>query len=431
MARPSQRVFPGNAAIISCMALIMISTVSTKVAARTNSMGRELLEAEPPASAPATGPPGGATGPVVDVAAFGAKPNDPLFDNAQAFMQAWNATCKGTGITTLLIPPGKYIASQTVFQGPCNGPITVEVQGTVMALPDITAYPDEAWISFEYITTGIVVKGGVFDAQGANVWKYNDCKRNPNCKHLPISLSWSHCKNVVVDSVTSLNSMGFHTSFTFSSDIIFVNNTISAPEESPNTDGIHISTTSNITVTDTNIATGDDCIGIIQGTSKVDISNVQCGPGHGISIGSLGKYRDEKDVSGVHVKNCTLTGTTNGARIKSFPGPIAIQASDIIFEDIIMNDVANPIIIDQRYGLKNSATPSSVKVTDVHYRNIRGTTISDHAVSLTCSSLKPCDAIEMSDIDLAYSGTKPFMSVCTNAKITFKGKQSPESCVST
>ncbi|KAK4780700.1 hypothetical protein SAY87_016806 [Trapa incisa] len=464
MARPSQRVVPSNAVIISGLAMILLSCVSTKALARRNSIVRELLQSEaaapapasvkgppadapkgPPAAAPkgspaaapdsadsalAAGAPSGAKGPVVDVTAFGAKPNDPSFDNAKAFMQAWGATCKGTGTNKLLIPSGEYIAGQTVFQGPCKGPITVEVLGTVKAVADVTAYADEAWISFEAIT-GIMLKGGVFDAQGATVWKYNDCKQNPRCKHLPISLSFSHSENVVVDSVTSINSMGFHTSFTFSSGITFVNNTITAPDESPNTDGIHISTTSNITITDSKIATGDDCIGIIQGTSKVEISNIECGPGHGISIGSLGKYKNEKDVTGVHVKNCTLTGTTNGARIKTFPGPIAIQASDIIFDGITMKDVANPIIIDQNYGVKNSATPSSVKVTDIHFRNIKGTTITDEAVSLVCSSLKPCDAIEMADIDLTYSGSKPFKAVCTNAKVTFTGKQSPPSCAAT
>lgn len=67
------------------------------------------------------------------------------------------------------------------------------------------------------------------------------------------------------------------------------------------------------------------------------------------SVGSLGKYMNEEDVSGVSVRNCTVSGTTNGVRIKTWPGSPPSQASNFTFEDIIMHNVSNPIIIDQHY----------------------------------------------------------------------------------
>lgn len=70
------------------------------------------------------------------------------------------------------------------------------------------------------------------------------------------------------------------------------------------------------------------------------------------SIGSLGKYEDEEDVTAVQVKNCTLRDTTNGIRIKTFPfkpNVIPIRASGFLFKDIVMDNVKNPIIIDQEY----------------------------------------------------------------------------------
>lgn len=106
---------------------------------------------------------------------------------------------------------------------------------------------------------------------------------------------------------------------------------------------------SNIRISYSKISTGDDCIAILSDTSNIDISNVYCGPGHGISIGSLGKYSTEKNVHGVSVKRCILNGTDNGIRIKSWESPISITASNFLFQDIFMYNVRNPIIIDQTY----------------------------------------------------------------------------------
>lgn len=67
-------------------------------------------------------------------------------------------------------------------------------------------------------------------------------------------------------------------------------------------------------------------------------------------MGSLGKLPNELDVRGVIVRNCTLTGTTNGVRIKTFPASDPSRASGIVFGNIVMNNVVNPVIIDQSYG---------------------------------------------------------------------------------
>lgn len=57
---------------------------------------------------------------------------------------------------------------------------------------------------------------------------------------------------------------------------------IYAPANSPNTDGIDLEETSYVTILDSNIGTGDDCISVGPGTSNVLIQNIYCGPGHGI-----------------------------------------------------------------------------------------------------------------------------------------------------
>lgn len=81
---------------------------------------------------------------------------------------------------------------------------------------------------------------------------------------------------------------------------------------------------------------------------------------HDVSVGSLGKYRHEEDVRGIVVKNCTLSGTDNGVRIKTWPGSDSSSASGMLFQDIIMNNVKNPIIIDQRYCDRSSKCTKEV-----------------------------------------------------------------------
>ncbi|XVE50271.1 hypothetical protein DITRI_Ditri01bG0148800 [Diplodiscus trichospermus] len=81
----------------------------------------------------------------------------------------------------------------------------------------------------------------------------------------------------------------------------------------------------------------------------ITISRVASGPGHGISVRSLGKSKDEH-VVGITVVNCTLINTMNGVRVKTWPASLEGVAVDMHFEDIIMVNVSSPILIDQGYS---------------------------------------------------------------------------------
>ena len=371
---------------------------------------------------------------IFDVTKFGAVA-DNTTDNVLAFRAAWMAACKNsTTQATLLIPQGTFLTGPTMFAGPCTSPkpITVEVVGTVVATTDLSDYVSPEWINFLSVDELVLQGSGVFDGQGATSWPLNDCKNNKDCASLPASLKFDEVNNSIVKDITSLNSKQFHFHLHGCNNISFTNLTITAPGNSPNTDGMHISTSDSITVTNSNIGTGDDCISIGHTTSNITITNINCGPGHGISVGSLGKRPEEKTVDGVIVQNCTFTNTTNGARIKTWLGEQPAEAKNIVYEDLIMNAVQNPVVIDQSYGKKTRAASTSVwKISDVHFRRISGTTVSNVAVSLQCSSRNPCDVVEVSDIDLTFVGpadNTTFVSACTNAKAIFGGKLNPPAC---
>lgn len=104
-----------------------------------------------------------------------------------------------------------------------------------------------------------------------------------------------------------------------------------------------------MTISNARIETGDDCVSIGDGSQQIKVEKVTCGPGHGISIGSLGKYKNEKPVSGITVRNCTISNTMFGVRIKTWPDSTKGIATNMQFEGIVMNNVGTPILIDQQY----------------------------------------------------------------------------------
>ncbi|KAK9924405.1 hypothetical protein M0R45_032774 [Rubus argutus] len=339
----------------------------------------------------------------VTSAQYGAKPDS---DITQALANAWKDACASTS------------------PSPCKAPIEMQVQGTLQAPEDGSqlSKPD-TWIDFSYLDKLTLSGGGTFDGQGALAWKQNDCHKKANCNSIAINLRFNFVNNSVVKDVTSLNSKNFHVNVIGCNQFTFQDFTVTAPGDSINTDGIHIGRSTGVNITDTKIGTGDDCISIGDGTKQLTVTKVTCGPGHGISIGSLGRYPKEEPVEGINVRNCTLSKTTNGVRIKTWPAsPDASTASDIHFEDIIMDDVANPIIVDQEYCPWNNCkkeAPSKIKVSNVSFKNIKGTSSSPVAVKIACAKGLPCEKVEMTDIDLKYSGNQgSITSECSNVQPT-------------
>jgi galacturan 1,4-alpha-galacturonidase len=163
------------------------------------------------------------------------------------------------------------------------------------------------------------------------------------------SLRFDFVTNSIVRDITSYNSKQFHINVFGCQNLTFDHIIIKAPKNSPNTDGIHIGRSTKINVINSNISTGDDCISLGDGSRDILIQGVNCGPGHGISIGSLGKYQNEQPVSGIRVIGCTLANTQTGVRIKTWPDSYLGSASDIHFENIIMRNVDTPILINQGY----------------------------------------------------------------------------------
>lgn len=96
------------------------------------------------------------------------------------------------------------------------------------------------------------------------------------------SLKFVAMNKTVIRGLTSVNSKFFHIALVECHNFKGSRLKISAPETSPNTDGIHIERSSSVYFSLSHIATGDDCISVGQGNSQITITSITCGPGHGI-----------------------------------------------------------------------------------------------------------------------------------------------------
>ncbi|XP_058203056.1 probable polygalacturonase At3g15720 [Rhododendron vialii] len=366
---------------------------------------------------------------IYDVMHYGAV-GDGRKDDSQAFIKAWKATCGASGGSPILkIPDGKtFFLKPLAFEGPCKSShIQVQISGTLMAPGNRKGWSNcqsNAWLYFSGVNGLSVYGNGQINGQGSCWWKGRGCYR-------PTALRFHQCNNLRLTGLSHKNSARNHISISDCKGVTISRISISAPENSPNTDGIDISMSTHVSIRDSRIGTGDDCVAINTGSSNINITGVSCGPGHGISVGSLGAHGSYSQVEWVRVQGCSFTGTKNGGRVKTWPGGSG-YARHIYYENITLNNVKNPIIIDQDYcnGKHNCPDEAkAVQVSDVYFSNWRGTSAGEEAITLDCSSHAPCRNIMIEDVDITSSnGGSEVYSICKNAHGRFLQATPAVSC---
>lgn len=350
---------------------------------------------------------------IFDVRSFGAV-GDGSTDDTEAFRSAWKAACAVESATLLVPADGVFMLTSTIFSGPCQPGLVFQVEGVIMPPDGPDCWPEKdskrQWLVFYELEGMTLGGGGTVEGNGEEWWKL-PCKphRGPNGSTLPgpcdspaLIRFFMSC-NVTVRDLRIENSPQFHIKFDGCEGVHIEGLSINSPAFSPNTDGVHIENTRSVAIYNSMISNGDDCISIGTGCADVDIQNVTCGPGHGISIGSLGMHHSQACVSNVTVRNAVIRNSDNGVRIKTWQGGMG-AVSGISFDTVYMENVRNCIIIDQYYCSNKGVCAnqsSAVYVSGVAYSNIKGTyDVRSPPVHFACSDTLPCTNITMVEVEL-------------------------------
>ncbi|EOA17844.1 hypothetical protein CARUB_v10006248mg [Capsella rubella] len=341
-----------------------------------------------------------------------------------AFQDAWKAICEANGkdqATSLVIHAyEKYFIQPQTFRGPCvSRNLHIQIDGKLEAPKMVKEWKkinkgNRCWLCFDNVT-GLVLNGsGVLHPHGEAWWSSVEHSNRPR------TVGFNGSSNIIYNGLTQMNSPKNHISIWNCTNATLSNLQLIAPKDSPNTDGIDIALSNNIKIFNSNIQTGDDCVAINGGSYDIDITHVACGPGHGISVGSLGKGGLNETVENVKVRHCSFNGTQNGARIKTWAGGNG-YAKNILYENITLINVNFPIIIDQHYcngGRNCTEEATAVKVSNVTFKNFQGTCGNKIAIKLDCDKAVGCHDIKMENINITSSSTnKTLTAYCQFADV--------------
>ena len=168
---------------------------------------------------------------------------------------------------------------------------------------------------------------------------------------------------VKIEHITLTDSPMWNLVIRKSHDINVNHLTVANPPDSPNTDGIDIVSSADISIKHADISTGDDHISIKSGivpaagesSGNIAISDSIMRKGHGVSIGS----ETINGIGKVTVSNVDFLNSENGIRVKSGRDRGSLIGPFIV-EKIRMKDVATPLLITDSYSGQAGAAGNSL-----------------------------------------------------------------------
>jgi polygalacturonase len=347
-----------------------------------------------PALALATSPTTSVHGalPFYNIADFGAI-GDGNTDCTQAIQKAID-TCAQAGGGKIVIPAGRFLTNALHLKS--NLQIEIVAGATLAFTSDIHSVPSVhgRWEGIDRTVYASLFNGqslenvsiagrGTLDGQGKPWWDafhiVRDLRKkagigderepeNPPGSPLkwgrPRLINFYDCRNVTISGLSLVNSPSWNIHPVRCLNVNIDGVTITAPKDSPNTDGIDPDSCRDVRVSNSYISVGDDCIIIKSGyryrddsvpCENITVTNCVFGTGHcGVGIGS----ETSGGVKNVVVSNCICDGTDRGLRIKT-----ARSRGNVVenfrASNLVMRNVGEGITVTMFYtgGDRHKAEP--------------------------------------------------------------------------
>jgi polygalacturonase len=319
---------------------------------------------------------------------FGAKADGATKDTA-AIQKAIDA-CAAKGGGTIQLTAGTYLSAPIVLKS--NIALQLDKGATLLGSPDHADYPaitefrlpDLQPLVSATNAENVAIEGeGTIDGNGESWWQMARTVRdagvmgNPHPR--PRLVVFDHCKHVRVEGVTIQNSPMWQLVPYYCDDVVIHNIRVLAPQHSPNTDALDPFSSSNVRIDHLYADVGDDDIAIKSGainspggddpSRDITISDCTFLHGHGLSIGS-------EIAGGAHnilAERIHFDGTDNGIRVKANRDR-GNDVSNLVFRDIDMKDVKNPLVISEYYPRilppEGTVAPAPVTRLTPHFHSI-------------------------------------------------------------
>lgn len=393
---------------------------------------------------------------VINVRDFGAI-GDGINDDSIAIQSAINCLPKGA---KLYFPDGQYLTSPLCLKSH----ITLELSKDAIILghTDTKRYPVIPGHLFDMVTGDVVEFGtwegnsvpmhqslifaeyaeditiigpGTIDGNAQNsIWWQNPKSEIAR----PRLLFFNRCKDIKVHGIVAQNSASWQLHPYYSKNIDFLDISIFAPKNSPNTDAIDPEACDVVNIIGCKFSVGDDCIAIK--SSKIDMARIYKTPanrhtirnclmqfGHGaVTLGS----EMSGGVTNLTVNRCVFRQTDRGLRIKTRRGRGKYAVIDgVLFENIKMERVITPIAINMWYNCcdpdrfseyvwsreKLPVDDRTPYLGDFTFRNMVCTDC--EAAACYCDGLpeRPIKSITFDNIKFTFANdAKPFVPIMQN-----------------
>lgn len=218
---------------------------------------------------------------------------------------------------------------------------------------------------FGSILTGVNVSNVVITGQGVidgnagfENWWEGDGRVKKGGAYRPRMIFLNHCENITVQGLTIQNSPAWNLHPYFSNHTRWIDMQVLNPKVSPNTDGMDPESVDGLEVVGVYFSLGDDCIAIKSGkfymghkykTASQNINIRQCYMRHGHGSVTLGSEM-AAGVKHMTVRDCIFEDTDRGLRVKTRRGRgNDAVIDDIIFENIRMDGVLTPFVVNSYY----------------------------------------------------------------------------------